>query len=151
MSASQTPSPSDREIVTTRLLDFPRALVFKAWTHPTHLANWWGPRGYTSTFQEFDPRPDGFWRYVMNSPEGRSYQNESVFDAVIPTERVVFRQLSMPHFQVTIIFTAEGNKTRLTWRMGFESATDCRNVKRYAVDANEQSLDRLEAELARMG
>ncbi len=47
---------SDKEIVTTRVFDAPRELVFKAWTDPDHLVHWWGPKGFTNTFQEFDCR-----------------------------------------------------------------------------------------------
>ncbi len=52
-------SDHDREIVTTRVFDAPRERVFRAWTDPDHLAKWWGPKGFTNTFQEFDMRPGG--------------------------------------------------------------------------------------------
>jgi uncharacterized protein YndB with AHSA1/START domain len=100
---------SDREIVTTRVFDAPRELVFKAWTDPDHLAQWWGPKGFTNTFQEFDMRPGGIWRFVMHGPDGVDHKNKSVFVEVVKPGRKV-----------------------------------------YAVEANEQNLDRLEAELAKM-
>ena len=68
---------SDREIVTTRLLDWPRERVFRAWTDPAHLARWWGPKGFTNTFHEFDLRPGGLWRFVMHGANGADYQNKS--------------------------------------------------------------------------
>jgi hypothetical protein len=52
---------------------------------------------------------------------------------------------------MTIALGEQGGKTRITWRMLFESAAECDKVKKFAVEANEQNFDRLEAELARMG
>ena len=141
---------SDREIVTTRVLAWPRERVFRAWTEPEHLARWWGPKGFTNTFQEFDPRPGGRWQFVMHGPNGADYPNQSVFVEIVKTERIVFDHLSGPAFQVTATFAEEAGKTRLTFRMLFETAAECDKVKGFAVGANEENLDRLEAELARM-
>jgi uncharacterized protein YndB with AHSA1/START domain len=144
-------SEADREIVTTRLIDAPRELVFRAWTAPDHLVRWWGPKGFTNTFHEFDPRPGGAWRFVMHGPDGVDYKNESVFREVVEPERIVFSHLRPMHrFRVTATFADEAGKTRLVWHMLFESVTECQTVGRFAVEANEQNLDRLEAELAAM-
>lgn len=59
------------EIVATRILDAPREVVFRAFTDPDRLAHWWGPKGFTNTFHQFDPRPGGKWRFVMCGPAGR--------------------------------------------------------------------------------
>jgi uncharacterized protein YndB with AHSA1/START domain len=141
---------ADREIVTTRVMDAPRELVFKAWTDPDHLAHWWGPKGFTNTFHEFDLKPGGVWRFVMHGPDGGGYQNESVFVEVVKPERIVFHHVSAPKFQVTVILAEQAGKTKLTWRMLFESVAECDKVKRFAVAANEQNLDRLEGQLAKM-
>jgi uncharacterized protein YndB with AHSA1/START domain len=140
----------EREIVSTRVFDAPHELVFRAWTDPNHLAKWWGPRGFTNTFQEFDMRPGGVWRFVMHGPDGTDYKNKSVFLEVVKPERIVFQHVSPPRFQVTATFAAEAGKTRVTFQMLFETAALCAKVKVYAVDANEQNFDRLEAELVRM-
>ncbi len=141
---------SDREIVTTRVIDAPRELVFKAWTDPDHLVHWWGPKGFTNTFQEFDMRPGGIWRFVMHGPDGVDYKNKSVFVEVVKPERIVFRHVSGPQFQVTATFAEQAGKTKLTFQMLFETAAECDKVKVYAVEANNQNLDRLEAQLAKM-
>ena len=143
-------TPTDREIVTTRVFDWPREHVFEAWTDPDHLARWWGPKGFSSTFQEFDMRPGGVWRFIMHGPNGADYQNKSVFVEIVKPERIVFEHVSRPAFQVTATFTELAGKTRLTFRMLFETAAECDKVKGFAVDANEQNFDRLEAQLARM-
>ena len=141
---------SDREIVTTRVIDVPRELVFKAWTEPEHLAQWWGPKGFTNTFQEFDLRPRGAWRFLMHGPDGVDYKNKSVFVEIVKPERIVFRHVSGPRFQVTATFAEQAGQTKLTFQMLFETAAECAKVKGFAVEANEQNLDRLEARLAKM-
>ena len=140
-----------REIITTRLFDAPRELIFGAFSDPNRLARWWGPKGFTNTFQEFDMRPGGVWRFVMHGPNGANYPNESVFDEVVEPERIVFRHVVSPKFEMTITLVEEGGRVRLTWRMAFGSAADFEKVKAIVVEANEQNLDRLEAELARSG
>ena len=87
MSAKPEPE-SDRELVSTRLLDFRRALVFKAFSDPVALAVWWGPAGFSNTFQEFEFRPGGVWRFVMHGPDGNDFENESVFLEVAAPERI---------------------------------------------------------------
>ncbi len=144
-------STSDREIVTTRVFDAPREVVFQAWTNPDRLAQWWGPKDFTNTFQEFDMKPGGTWRFVMHGPDGVDYKNESVFVEVVRPERIVFQHVSGPRFQLTASFAEQAGKTRLTWRMLFESAAECDRVKTFAVEANEQNLDRLVAQLAQNG
>ena len=71
------------EIVTTRLLNAPRALVFEAWTDPHHVAQWWGPNGFTNTIHEMDVTPGGVWRFVMHGPDGVDYPNRIVYIEVV--------------------------------------------------------------------
>jgi uncharacterized protein YndB with AHSA1/START domain len=141
---------ADREIITTRIFAAPRELLFKAWSDPEHLKRWWGPKGFSNTFHEFDFRPAGNWRFVMHSPDGKDYPNHSVFVAIDKPQRIILRHLSKPQFQVTATFEDLGGKTKQTFRMLFESAAECADVKRYAVEANEQNCDRLAAELQNM-
>ncbi len=141
---------SEREIVSARVFDAPRERVFRAWTDPKHLARWWGPKGFTNTFHEFDPRPGGIWRFVMHGPDGTDYKNKSVFVEIVEPERIVFDHVTGPKFRVVATFADESGKTALTFRMRFKTAAACEKVKVYAVDANEQNFDRLEAELAKM-
>jgi ribose 5-phosphate isomerase B len=139
---------SRREIVTTRELAARPELVFRAFHDPDRLARWWGPKGFTNTFLEFDPRPGGRWRFNMHGPDGSSHPNESVFVEFLEPRRIVFRHLSGPRFEMTITLAEHGGGTRLAWRMLFDTALECARVKAFAVEANEQNLDRLEAELA---
>ena len=141
---------ADREIVSIRVVAAPQDLVFKAFSDPEHLVHWWGPKGFTNTFHEFDMRPGGAWRFVMHGPDGADYPNRSVFIEVAQPERIVFDHISGHHFQMTITFAKQDGKTRLTWRMLFDSVAECDKVKALVTDANEQNFDRLEAQLARM-
>src|SRR5437899_724194 len=137
-----------REIVTTRMLHTPREKVFAAWTDPKLLAQWWGPNGFTNTFSEFDLRPGGAWKFVMHGPDGKNYPNHSVFAEITPPERIVFNHLVWPIFRITATFDDVGGKTKLTFRMLFNTAAECEQVKAFALDANEQNFDRLAALLA---
>jgi hypothetical protein len=85
----------------------------------------------------------------MHAPSGANYPNESVFVEVVEPERIVLRHESGPKYEMTITLAEEGDGTRLTWRMQFPSEADCAKVRPLAVPANEQNLDRLEAELER--
>ena len=138
-----------RETVLSRTFDAPRALVWRAWTEPENLIMWWGPRGFTNTFHEIDVRPGGVWRFIMHGPDGTDYPNESVFVEVVDRERVVFDHLEPVHrFRMTITLADDGGKTRVTWRMAFDSAEEYARVKPFVVEANEQNFDRLAAHLA---
>ena len=143
--------PEDREIVSTRVFDAPRERVFRAFSDPQVLARWWGPDGFTSTFQEFDFRPGGAWRFVMHGPDGADYRNASDFIEVVSPERIVLEHLRPMHrFQMTMTFAEEAGKTRLTWRMVFESVAELERVRAFIPGANEQNFDRLQAQLAAM-
>jgi len=150
-SATSTDSIADREIVTTRVLNAPRDRAFKAWTDPRILAQWWGPKGFTNTFHEFELKPGGNWRFTMHGPNGIDYRNRSVFAEIVEPERIVFDHLKPMHrFRTTVTFEDLGAQTKLVWRMLFASAGECDKVKAFVPAANEENLDRIEAQLARM-
>ncbi len=142
---------SDREFANSRVFDAPPERVFKAWTDPNHLGQWWGPKGFTNTFEEFDIRPGGHWRFVMHGPDGTNHKNHSIFVEVVEPERIVFNHISGPKFQVTAACAEQAGKTELTFRMLFESVAECERIKVFAFEVNEQNFDRLAAQLERMG
>ncbi|OGG00864.1 MAG: ATPase [Candidatus Glassbacteria bacterium RIFCSPLOWO2_12_FULL_58_11] len=148
---------SARELVFTRVFNAPRELVFKAWTEPEHVAQWWGPNGFTTTIYEMDVRPGGVWRFVMHGPDGVDYKNKIIYNEVVKPERLAYSHTgdanSEPvHFQVTVTFAGKGGKTELTMRTVFETAAELnRVVKEYgAVEGAKQHLGRLEKHLANM-
>lgn len=146
-SAQQSLSP-DRTLSTSRMLAASPEQIYAAFTSGERLARWWGPNGFRNTFHVFEPKPGGAWRFVMHGPNGADYPNDSRFDELIPPGRIVIRHLSGPRFTLTVTLAPEGTGTRLTWQQAFDAASEYESVRRIAVDANEENLDRLEAELA---
>ena len=152
MHARSEPDTTEaaRSIVTTRVFDAPRDLVFAAWTDPKHLAQWWGPTGFTTTTHAFDMRPGGVWRFVMHGPDGTDYQNRITFEAVDRPERLVYRHgggddVEPVQFHVTVTFEDLGGKTRLTMKGLFATAAirDEVAAKYGAVEGAQQTLERL--------
>jgi uncharacterized protein YndB with AHSA1/START domain len=145
MVANAAATDVEREIRGTRVFDAPRELVWKVWTDPQHIAQWWGPRGYTNTIHEMDVRPGGHWRFIMHGPDGQDYQNHSVFVEVVEPERIVYDHVSGPLFRATVTFEDLGGKTKVTMWSVFETA-ELRNlvVEKYgAAEGLQQNLDRL--------
>jgi len=150
-AGSQSKDIAGREIVATRVFDAPRELVFRMWTEPQHVAQWWGPRGFTNTIHEMDVRPGGVWRFVMHGPDGVDYRNKIVYTEVVRPERIAYDHVSGPKFHATATFEDEGGgKTRLTVRMVFDTAAERDKVAREfgAVEGLSQTLQRLGETLA---
>lgn len=153
MEMTPTSPTSDREILTTRIFNAPRELVFKVWTDPKHIDKWWGPRGFSNETHHMDVRPGGKWRFTMHSTEYGNFANHVAYLEVVPNERLVYDQGDVPEnapqFRVTVTFEDEGEKTRLTMRMVFPTpaARDMVVENFGALDGQKQTLDRLEAHL----
>jgi uncharacterized protein YndB with AHSA1/START domain len=110
-------TPSDREIVMTRVFDAPRALVFDAYTNPEHLPHWFGPRGWTLPVCEIDLRPGGAWRFVLRGPDGAEMGMRGVYQQIAPPERLVSTESfdDYPGETLnTLILSEEDSKTTYT-------------------------------------
>ena len=120
--------PSDQEIVLTREFDFPRDLVFEAFTKPEHIAQWWGPRGTTVPSCHMDFRPGGNWRFVSRDTDGNEFGFRGEIREVVPPERIVqtFEFEGMPgHVSVeTLRLEDLGGRTRMTVTSRFDSVMD---------------------------
>jgi len=137
-------------IAGSRVFDAPRALVFEAWTDPKHLANWWGPNGFSLTTHKFDFRAGGVWRFVMHGPDGRDYENRVTFDEIVAPERIAYHHgggddVEPVQFRTIVTFEDLGGKTRLTMRATFPSAAEReRVIREYGADKGlVQTLSRL--------
>jgi uncharacterized protein YndB with AHSA1/START domain len=151
-----------RSIVGVREFEAPRELVFSMWTDPKHLAQWWGPNGFTTTTSSFDMRPGGVWHFVMHGPDGRDYQNHITYEDIVPPQRIVYRHagsggdVGSVRFTTTVTFdelkSESGAKTRITMRMDFPSAAERdRVVKDHGADKGQaQTLARLAEYVAAM-
>jgi uncharacterized protein YndB with AHSA1/START domain len=146
-----TRSPTrDREFVHSRVIDAPPGRIFAALSTASRLASWWGPNGFSSTFETFDFRPGGRWVFDLHGPDGTSYPNENVFVEIEPARRVVIEHISETHhFVLTIALDAVEGGTRVGWHQVFDTAEHRNQIAHVVADANEQNLDRLAAEATR--
>jgi uncharacterized protein YndB with AHSA1/START domain len=116
----QVTTPSDCEIVLTRLFDAPRQLVFDAMTKPEHVRRWWGciSDKHSVTVCEIDLRPGGAWRFVHRGPEGEYPAFYGVYREIVAPDRLVYTEIFEPfpdgESVVTQVLTEELGKTRLT-------------------------------------
>jgi len=131
MTAQQNVKPADeRELVLTRLFDAPREKVFRAWTDPELMKQWFVPKPWTIASVETDLRSGGASCIVMRDPDGKEYPNNGVYLEVIENEKIVFTDAytvgweptQKPFFTAIVTFEDEGGKTRYTararhWRM----------------------------------
>lgn len=125
MTTIDTISPvSDRELVLTRIIDAPREKLYRAWTEPGLLKQWFAPLPWTITAAEMDVRPGGASLIVMRSPDGEDFPNPGVYLEVVPNEKLVFTDAytkawepsDKPFMTAILTFENEGGKTKYTAR-----------------------------------
>ncbi len=111
----------NRELVITRTFDAPREIVFKMWTDPKHMAQWWGPHGFTNPVCELDVRPGGAIRIDMRDPDGTVYPMTGTFREIVRPERLVFTAEALDQngaavleVMNTVTFEEKNGKTTLT-------------------------------------
>lgn len=111
-------TPSDREVVMTRVLDAPRSLVWEAWTSPEHVPNWQlGPEGWTMPVCEIDLRPGGEWRYVWRKSDGSELEMRGSYREISPPERLVSTESwggDWPETLNTLVLSENDGKTTIT-------------------------------------
>ncbi len=126
MSAISDPSNlSDRELILTRVFDAPPEKVFRAWTEPAWLMQWFAPLPWTTPRAELDVRPGGSNMIVMRNPEGEEFPNHGVYLEVVRNKRLVFTDAytrawepaQEPFMTVVLTFEDLGGKTRYTARV----------------------------------
>lgn len=121
---STTSTVADRELVLTRLIDAPREKLYRAWTEPALLKQWFAPLPYTTPVAELDVRPGGANLIVMRGPDGQDMPNRGVYLEVVPNERLVvtdafttaWEPSAKPFMTLLLTFENEGGKTRYTAR-----------------------------------
>lgn len=151
MSTQSSPTTADCEIVSSRIFPVDNVLLFRAWSEPNHLKNWWGPAGFTNTFHEFDFRMGGRWKFVMHGPDKGNYQNECEFTKIIAPTLIEWKRFTQPLFNVIAQFEiVEQHQTKLIFKMVFGTPEECAKIKKFVVDKNEENFDKLELELEKM-
>jgi uncharacterized protein YndB with AHSA1/START domain len=146
-----------RELVITRVFDAPRSLAFRVWTNPKHVAQWWGPHGFTNPVCELDARTGGAILIHMRGPDGTVYPMTGVFQEVVEPERLVFTSVALDEegnslFEVlnTVMFAEQGRKSTLTLRASVLKATPQAIPHLAGMEAGwAQSLERFESHVAR--
>lgn len=113
----QVTTPTEREIVLTRVFDAPRHLVFDALTKPDLLKRWFSPRGRSLVVCEVDLKVGGTWRFVWRGPDGTDMGMRGVYREIVPPERLVNTE-TFDDFPgeslVTTVLVEHGGKTTLT-------------------------------------
>lgn len=140
-------TPSDQEVVTTRVFDAPRRLVWEAWTSPEHLPHWMlGPEGWTMPVCEIDLRPGGAYRFVWRRPDGAEMGISGAYQEVTPPERLVATEAwdGWTETLNTLVLSEEDGKTTITNTVRYPSkeARDAA-LQTGMKEGLSQGLDRL--------
>ena len=155
-----TAARQDTNLTITREFSAPRDLVWKVWTEPEHIAQWFGPVGFSTRVDKHELKSGGRFEYVMIGPDGKEYPGTSVFKEVSPKDRIVAtdefgedmkaKDPGLPSgMVVTETFEDLGSKTKLTISIEHASADDKKKHEDMGVVAGwNSSLDKLERVLA---
>lgn len=109
---------ADRQITLTRLIAAPAAVVWRCWTDPAMITQWFGPQGFSCQTKQIDLRVGGQWRFDMVAPDGTVFANRHRYDVMQPASRIEFRMdadhdADDPIF-VVVTLEAEGPGCRIT-------------------------------------
>ena len=156
MPAANNVGAPERTLVSTRIFDAPRELVYRAWTDPQQLAMWFPPEGFSSPRCEVDPRPGGVFRVDMKAPDGPPFDGKvfpgpGIVREAVANERLVFTMSpemgdgqKMPTVVTTVRFEDHAGKTKLTVEQTLPTAADFETMARTGmVEGIRQSLDKL--------
>lgn len=136
-------------LTCTRRFAATPAAIWAAYAEPMRLAQWWGPKGFSNTFNSFDFRPGGTWTYVMHGPDGGDFKGHRTFLEVVEPTRIVMRHTgSMHNFLMTVILEDAGVGTDMTWVLDFDPDPHTHQLKDIILNANEENFDRLADHLA---
>ena len=150
--ATEPKKELDRELAIDRVFDAPRALVFKIWTQPQIVRQWWGPRGYTTLSCVMDLRPGGIWRVSSRGKDGSETAEQGIFREVTEPERLVFTHAwetedGTPGHEtlVTVTFAEHEGKTRMTFHQAPFTSVEIRDGH---IQGWSESFDMLAEHLA---
>jgi uncharacterized protein YndB with AHSA1/START domain len=156
---AQTVSVADRELILTRLVDAPREKLYRAWTDPALLKQWFAPEPWSTPVAELDVRVGGASLVVMRGPDGNEFPNRGVYLEVAPNERLVFTDAyasawepsEKPFMTVILTFEDEDGKTRYTARVRHWTIEDRKTHETMGFDQGwGKCTDQLAALVARL-
>lgn len=122
--------------------------VFEAFSDPVRLARWWGPDGFSNSFDTFEFRPGGQWEFTMHGPDGTHYPNQSEFLEIVPHSMIRIKHINLPHFELSISLEPSAAGTLVSWIGVFENQEFAENMRQFLEAANEQNLNRLALEVS---
>jgi uncharacterized protein YndB with AHSA1/START domain len=148
-------TPSDRELVVTRIFDAPRELVFDAWTNPKYIPQWLlGPEGWTMPVCEVDLREGGAWHFVWRKSDGAEMEMRGTYREIRPPERLVSIESwggDWPETVNTLVLTEEGGQTTATMTILYPSKEAREAAMQTGMTKGmEMTFDRLEKYLQSM-
>jgi uncharacterized protein YndB with AHSA1/START domain len=127
-----------KDLTFTQVLDAPRELIFKVFSEPEHVKQWWGPEGWTMPVCTIDFRPGGTWHYCIRNSEGEEHWAKAVYREIVPPARIVYTDNmvdaggnpieGLPPKRVTLTFDDLDGKTRLRVHVQLASAADCQKL-----------------------
>jgi len=154
-----TTAAGNRDLVLTRLIDAPRDKLFRAWTEPELIKQWFTPLPWTTVLAETDVRPGGSSLIVMRGPDGNEFPNRGIYLEVVKNERLVFTDAyteawepsEKPFMTVILTFENEGGKTRYTARARHWTVADRETHEKMGFhDGWGKATDQLAALVAKL-
>ncbi|MGH1419632.1 MAG: SRPBCC family protein [Hyphomicrobiaceae bacterium] len=149
----QSVSGNDLGLTIVRVFDAPRELMFRMWSEKAHMTRWFGPDDSTIEDADMDFRVGGAWHSTLRSPSGNVHRMQGIYREIVANERIVFTHAWVQEegglgweTLVTVTFSDDGGKTKLTFQQGeFETM----NARDMHVDGWTKTLNGLEAHLAK--
>jgi uncharacterized protein YndB with AHSA1/START domain len=137
-----------REIVFIYVFDAPRELVFKVYTDPKLVPQWWGPRSLTTTVVKMEVRPGGVWRFVQHDAGGNAYAFNGIYREIVLPERLVytfeFEGLPGRVLLETVAFEDYSSKTKLTAKDVFQTVDDLNGMLKSGMEKGAvETFDRI--------
>jgi uncharacterized protein YndB with AHSA1/START domain len=158
-AAPESAQTENRELILTRLIDAPREKLYRAWTEPELLKQWFAPSPWTTPRAELNVRPGGNNLIVMRGPDGQEFPNRGVYLEVVKNERLVFTDAysdawepsQKPFMTVILTFEDRGGKTQYTARVRHWSAAERETHEKMGFHAGwGKCADQLEALVAKI-
>lgn len=123
----------DRTLTLKKTFEVPVKVVWKAWTQPEHIAQWWGPSGMKTNVIEHDFRVGGKWKYVMAMPDGSEFIGHGVYSEIINMKRIITTANFIPMtegVELNIQFESKGSKTDFTFSVIHPTVEYCRQQEK---------------------
>ncbi len=148
--------PGKQEIVRTHVFKAARELVFKVYTNPELIPQWWGPKRLTTKVNQMEVRPGGRWHFVQTDQNGKEYSFHGVYHGISKPERVVstFEYEGTPGHVIleTVTFEEKDGKTTMTDSSVFQSVEDRDNMLEEGMkEGASESMERLSDLVAMVG